>query len=212
MKKLMLCACVVALSAGAAWAGPGGAGPMAVSGNTLYVVSGTELVSIDLSTYKVTARKDLTLIGREKAEEEARRRNEAYLTRWDENQDGKVTEEEAGRSWRWLKRQDKNGDGNITADEITIHRPMPRAAYGQATLMVHGGRLFMLRNGSVFVFDARSLDLKADVEVSTRSQGRKAHWGMPSTIKAEGRPGRTRRPKRKPVKKSTAHPEEQVVF
>ena len=95
-------------------------GPMIVHGNKLYVVSGTTLACVNLKTYEVEFKKDLTLIAKEKAEAEAMEKRKAYLSRYDKNKDGKVTQEEAGRNWNWLKRQDADNNGEVVPAEVTL--------------------------------------------------------------------------------------------
>jgi hypothetical protein len=95
-------------------------------------------------------------------------KRKAYLSNYDKDKDGKVTEDEAGKRWRWLKRNDDNGDGVLVAEELSIYAPRSPAAYGEASLLVNGDSLFMLRSGSLFVFSAAGLDFKKMVEVAPK--------------------------------------------
>ena len=160
-------------AAAAAWgqqAAPQGASgtsaTMLEHGGKIYAVSGSDLVRLDAKTLKVELRKTLTGIGKtdeDKAEEKKQR--EEYLKRYDANGDGELTDEELGRR-RYLRyRYDANRDGKLTVGELTFLGKRSRAAAGEVTLMIHAGALYMLRAGSVFVFDLATLEVQKTAEV-----------------------------------------------
>lgn len=191
-------------------AGGGGGGPMAVYGNKLYVVSGTSIACIDLKTFKVVAKKDLTLIAKEQAEAEALEKRKAYLSRYDTDKDGKVTEKEAGKRWRWLKRNDKDKNGQVEPGEMSMYQPRSPAAYGDASLLVTGNAVFMLRSGNVFMFDRASLDFQKSVEVEDKHKpGYNASGGV---FRQHSSYKRGNRSNRKPEVKVSTGDGGQAVF
>ena len=150
------------ISRGGMLAGWPGGGAMEEKKGKLYVVSEATLVRVDMKTFKVELRVDLSDVGRDAAEEEKERR--AWMARFDQNGDNVIDEAEVGQQrWRWLRRFDRNGDGSVTLDEAQVG-PAPGAS-GPATLKEVDGKLVMLRGNMLFKFDTETLELEATENV-----------------------------------------------
>jgi len=186
-----LSASVARAQTGRTWTGGGAAAGSAMvkHDGKIYALTGALLVRLDAQTLEVEAKRDLTKTGKTAEEKAAERKErEDYLARYDANGNGELTAEELGRRRYLLYRYDKNGDGKLAADEMTFLGRSPRAAVGDVTLLVDAGKLYMLRSGSIFVFDLATLELKGATEIVPKPVARPRTPRVPATAREPATP------------------------
>jgi hypothetical protein len=145
----------------------GGQAPsMAVSEGKLFIVLGREIKRLDADTLEEEAKADIPVAG---ADDEAnRKKQEAFIARFDKNEDGAITKDELKRP-EMLSRFDKNEDGKITADEAPGPKMMAaRMPPGPTTLLVEDGSVYVFQGGALYRFDADTLELEADVNLAPK--------------------------------------------
>lgn len=154
---------------------------MAVEEGQLFIVLGRELKRLDIDTLEEEAKADIPIAG---ADDEAnRKKQEAFIARFDKNEDGAITADELKRP-EMLKRFDKNEDGKITAEEAPGPKMMmARMPAGPTTLLVKEGSVYVYQGGALYRFDVDTLELMADVNLAPKrperggKEGRKGGRG-----------------------------------
>jgi hypothetical protein len=170
---------------------------MAVSDGKLFVVLGRELRRLDARTLEEEKKADLPVPG---ADDEAqKKRQQEFIARFDRNRDGAISEDEFPRP-EILKRFDKDGDGKVTADEAPGPQMMAaRMPSGPTALLVEKGSVYVFQGGSLYRFDADSLELAATAELAPQRPGGPGgmQGGRKGGREGGGRPGDRRKPDRR---------------
>lgn len=161
----------------------GAAAAMELSGNMLYLVSGTVVYRINTSQMKVAARCDLAEAGQSK--ESAA---EMFIRKFDTDRDGRISEDEFTGPPQRFEKMDSNADGFVTKDEIPpellarARRMMRKPVMGgPAAIKVGITSVFVCLGGTLYKLKLSDLALLSSVELE----------------KQESMPGRGRRSGRK---------------
>lgn len=163
--------------------GPGAAAVMELSGNALFLVSGTTVYKINTSEMKLVATRDLTEAGQSKKSAAG-----MFIKKFDTDRDGKISENEfTGPPYRFEK-MDSNADGFVTKDEIppellararrVMRKPMlagPVAIkVGTTSLFVYlGGILYKLKVSDLVLQGSLELDEKEFIPGKDRKRSRR---------------------------------------
>ncbi len=153
---------------------PGGSTvAMELSGNTLFLVSGTTVYKVNTSEMKVEAKRDLTDAG-----QSDKSAIDAVMKRFDADGDGRISQDEWTGPPNKFDRLDGNGDGFVTRDEIPKElleraRKMARKLVtgGPAAIKVATVSLYVYLGGSLYKMKVSDLEIEGSVEIESQDQG-----------------------------------------
>ncbi len=155
---------------------------MVVSAGKLYIVLGRELRRLDADTLEEEKKADIPVPGAN--DEAGKKKQKKFIARFDKNKDGAIGKDEFPRA-DIIQKLDKNGDGKITVEEAPGAQMMAaRMPAGPSTLLVERGSVYVFQGGSLYRFNADSLELQATAELAPQRPG-----GMPGGMKGGMRGG-----------------------
>lgn len=152
---------------------PGGAAAMELSGNMLFLVSGTKVYKINTSEMKLEAQRDLSEAGG--SDDSAA---DMVIKKLDKDGDGLISKDEWPGPPQMFDKMDSNGDGFIAKEEIPeelldrarkLGRKLPTG--GPAAIKVATTSLYVYLGGTLYKLKISDLEIEGSLDID-KDQGR----------------------------------------
>ena len=149
------------------------AAAMELSGNMLFLVSGTKVYKVNTSEMKLEAERDLTEAGGSDASAA-----DMAMKRFDRNGDGKVSQDEWPGPPQMFKELDADSDGFVSKEELPeelLQRAKKQArrrpAGGPAAIKVAMTSLYVYLGGTLYKLKVSDLAIEGNLEIEQPGAG-----------------------------------------